>query len=123
MVEGDAELERRPAMGAVQVQHAHASAAIAKDHQVLAEDLDSQRRGDEVAGERHRLPEPPQIFPARRPRTHPRQLGIRRRDLAAMIAVEPGGRRPGDTRSSSLHGTSLLSLDDRASQAAAGARY
>jgi len=35
-LDGDPELERRPAMGAVQVQRADVSAAIAEDHQILA---------------------------------------------------------------------------------------
>src|SRR5439155_25936379 len=54
------ELERGPAMRAVQVQRAEAAAAIAKDDQVLAQDLHPQRRGRKLPDERHRLPEPAQ---------------------------------------------------------------
>ena len=58
-LERDPELDRRAAMRAVQVQHADAPAAIAKHHQLLAEDPRSQRRRGEIAREGDRLPEPP----------------------------------------------------------------
>ena len=95
-------------MRAVQMEHADPPAAIAEDHEVLAEDADAQRRLAELAREGHRLPEAAQIFAARRARAHLRQLGIGRRDGPAVIAVEPAGGRPGDTRSSPLHGTPSL---------------
>ncbi len=84
----DAELQRRSPMRAVQVQHADAPAAIAKDHEVLAEDAHAQRRAGELAGEGHRLPEPAQVLAARRAGTDLGQLRIGRGDGAAVVAVE-----------------------------------
>ena len=49
-------------MRAVQVEHADMPAAIAEDHEVLAEDAHAQRRLAELAREGHRLPEPAQVL-------------------------------------------------------------
>src|SRR5206468_11285305 len=107
-LEGNAELERRPAMGAVQVQHAHAPAAIPEDDQVLAENAYAERSHSEIPRERHRLPESPEVLPAWSPGAHLRELAVRRGDVTTVVAVEPDGLQPGDARSSPLHGTSCL---------------
>src|SRR5262249_26738036 len=109
----NAVLERRPTMRAVQVQHAQTAAAIAEDHQVLAEDSPQQRRGRETARARHRLQDPPQVLATRCPRAHLRQLGIRRRDVTAVISAEWAGlllrRTPlHDTPSTLFHDTISL---------------
>jgi hypothetical protein len=64
-------------MRAVQVQYADAPAAIAEDHQILAQEPHSQRRLREIARERDGLPEAAQILTARRARSYFGQLGIR----------------------------------------------
>jgi len=73
---------------AVQVQHPHASATIAKDHEVFAEDAHAQRRPGELAGEGHRLPEPAQVLAGRRAGPNLGQLRIGRGDGTAVVAVE-----------------------------------
>src|SRR5207245_3863422 len=110
-LERDPELERRSAMRAVQVQHADAPAAVAEDDQILAQNPRPQGRRREIARERHGLPEPAQVLAARGARSDFGQLGIRRRNLAATVAVEWTGFGFGAARSSSLHG-SLLSADE-----------
>src|SRR5262249_40638310 len=61
----DAELERRSAVRAVQLQQTDLPGAIAKDHEILAHDPDTPRDVRQVSHERDRLPEPSQIFAAR----------------------------------------------------------
>jgi len=70
-LEWNGEFERRAAMRAVQVEHADASAAIAEDHEVLAQDAHAARRTIQIARERHRLPEAPEVFAARSGRDRP----------------------------------------------------
>src|SRR5580765_2429848 len=105
-------------MRAVQVQHADTPAAIAEHHQVLAEDSGSQRRRRELARECDGLPEAAQILATRRARTDLGQLGIRRGNVAAAVAVERTGFRLRGARSGSLHGTSSLAPTSEPSQAA-----
>src|SRR6267378_6449660 len=100
------------------MQHADATTAIAEYHQVLSEDSHAERRNGQITRERHRLPEPAQIFAARRPGAHLGQLRIRRRGVTAMVAVERTGRRLRGARSSSLHGSSSLAPTSERSQAA-----
>src|SRR5262249_4182808 len=121
-LERDPELERRPAMRAVQVQHADAAAAIAKDHEILTQNAHSQRRRHEIARERDRLPEAAQILAARRSGTDLGQLGIRRRNLAAAIAVEGTGLQLRDSRAGSLHGNPSLAPTSEQSQVEAVSR-
>src|SRR4029077_984598 len=64
-LERDGELERRAAMRAVEMEHADARAAVAEDHQILAEDAHAPRRPVEVARERDRLPSSRPEFPVR----------------------------------------------------------
>jgi hypothetical protein len=91
-LERNAELERRAAMRAVQVEHADAPAAIAEDHEILAEDAHAARRSVQVAREGHRLPEAPQVFAPRSAWTDLGELGIGSRRRPAHVSVE---RAPG----------------------------
>ncbi len=86
-LERDAELERGPAVRAVQMQDAGARAPVAEDHQVLAEDAHAARWPVEIARERDRLPESPEIFAARGAGTDRRELGIGRRGAATSVPV------------------------------------
>ena len=117
-LERDPELERRPAMRAVQVQHADAPTAVAEDHEILAQHSHPQWRGGEISRERHRVPEPAQILAARCPGADLGQLRVGRRDVAAMIAVEGTGLLLRGARSSSLHGTPSLAPRSGGSQVA-----
>jgi len=85
-----AELERGAAMGAMQFQEADAAAPVAVGDEVLAEDADAPRQVAQFAGEDDRLPEAPQIFPARRPRPDAGQLLVIRRPLAVVISAVGG---------------------------------
>src|SRR4029077_2322501 len=87
LVADQAELERGAAMGAVQFQKADAAALVAVGDEVLAKDADASRQVAQFAGEDHRLPEAPLIFPARRPRPDARQLLVIRRPFAVIIGA------------------------------------
>src|SRR5262249_11469502 len=91
--------------------------AVAKDHEILAEDPHSQRRRREIALEGDRLPETAQILPAQRAGTDLGQLGIGQQDFTATVAVEWTGLRLGGTPAGSLHGT-FLSPASKQSQVA-----
>jgi hypothetical protein len=92
-LERDAELERRAAMRAVQVQDADAAAPVAEDHEIFAEDAHAARRTVEVAREGHRLPEAPQVLAARGAGTDLGQLRIRRRRRSTRVSVERTAER------------------------------
>src|SRR5262249_8934110 len=116
-LERDPELQRRPTMRAVQVQHADAAAAVAEHYEILTQEADPQRRRGEIAHKRHRLPEAAQILTARRSGTDLGQFGIWRWDFAAAIAIERTGLRLCGARSSSLHGIPSLAPTSERSQA------
>ena len=67
----DSEFERHPAMAAVLVHQPDVAREIAKEDQVLAQDTQRQRPRRETVRHHDRVPEPAQIFSARR-------TGIRR---------------------------------------------
>src|SRR5262247_4265234 len=94
------------------MEHADAPPAVAKDHEILAEDPHPQGRHREITREGDRLPEVAQILSARRAGTDLGQLGIGRRDFTATVAVEWTGLRLGGTPAGSLHDT-LLSARER----------
>jgi len=86
-IERDAELERRPAVRAMQVQDADPPAAVTEHDEVLTEDAHPEWPL-EVSHERHRLPEPAQVLAARRAGPDLSQLGVRWRNGSAPIAIE-----------------------------------
>src|SRR5262249_7914085 len=105
-LERNPQLERRAERRAVQMQHADAPPAVAKDHEILAQDPHPQGRRREIAREGDGLPEAAQILAARRAGADLGHLGIGRRDFTATVAVERTGLWLGGTPSGSLHDTS-----------------
>ena len=97
----DAELERGAAMAAMRVQQPEASAAIAEQHQLLAEDAQRQRQVLDLPGHRHREPEAPEVLAGRRARPDPGPGGVvrlaDRRRARGLLAhgVPPQARRGG----------------------------
>src|SRR6185369_14557432 len=87
-LDGNAELERRAAVRAVQMQDADAATPVTEHHEILAEDPHAQRCVDEIAGEGHRLPEAAQVLPARRAGPDFGELPIGRHEAAAVVAIE-----------------------------------
>src|SRR5882757_10301563 len=57
-------LERRAAMGTMQLQQSHSAAPVAEHHQLLAQDLDPMRQVAQFVGEADRLPKAAQILAA-----------------------------------------------------------
>ena len=72
----DAELERGAAVAAMRVQEPEAAAAVAKQHQILAENAHAQRQVLDPLGHRHGEPEAPEILAGRRARPDPRPDGV-----------------------------------------------
>jgi hypothetical protein len=81
------EFERGAAMRAVQLDQPDLAAAVAKRDEVLAEDFKPLRHVAESARKDHRLPEPPQVFAARRTRPDSGQLVVHRRHAAVVISA------------------------------------
>ena len=86
----DAELERRVAVGAVPVHQPQVSAAVAKEHEVLAEPANRERKLADLRAHRDRMPEAPQVLSARRVRPDPDQklVGTGRRGLRLLVAAK-----------------------------------
>ena len=82
-----AELERRAAMWAVPLQQPDRAAAVAKHHQLLAEDFDRQRQVLEVIRVADRLPEPTHVLATGRIRPDMSQFGILLRNVPVMVAA------------------------------------
>ena len=74
-------------MRAVQLDQSDLAAAVAKRDEVLAEDFKPLRHVAELVRDDYRLPEPPQVFAARRARPDAGQLIIRRRQAAVVISA------------------------------------
>ena len=53
-------------MRAMQFEQTDIAAAVAENHQLLAEDLDALRQVPEIVGKADRLPKAAQVFAARR---------------------------------------------------------
>ena len=53
-------------MWAVPMHEPDPPVAVAKDHQILAQYPECDRQLGDLGGHRHRMPEPPQVLPARR---------------------------------------------------------
>ena len=94
-------LERGPPVRAAPVHETDASLAVAKDHQVFAQNPKRDRQLAELGGQRHRMPEPPQVLPARRAGADAGQLFVGRGTEPGPVSVvgrlpEPAcRRRPG----------------------------
>ena len=74
-------------MRAMPLQQADRAAAVAKHHQLLAEDFDRQRQVLEVIRVADRLPEPAHVLAAGRVRADMGQLGILLRNVPMMVTA------------------------------------
>jgi hypothetical protein len=82
-------------MTAVSLEQPDAATAVAKEHEVLAHNPNSEREVFQIFGIGHGLPEPSQILPARRPGTNVGEFFVLPRNLAAVIrAVRLVQERP-----------------------------
>ena len=85
------ELERRAAMRAVPMQETEAPRAVAKHHQVLAQEPHRQRRVLELRRDQERVPVAAQVFAARRARANLRQQEVvlgRRTVVVAAVGAD-----------------------------------
>src|ERR1700730_14834815 len=80
-------------MRAIKLQEADRTRLVAERDEVLAEDAQAPRQLAQFAGEDDRLPEAPQIFPARLARPDPGQLMILGRPLAMVIGAVGGAQK------------------------------
>src|SRR5262249_318778 len=91
------ELERGAALWAVPLEQPHHAAEVAERPQRLAEERPRDRQVAQVVGEADRLPESPEVFTARRARTHARELCVLSGHVAVIVAAE-AGRQEGRSR-------------------------
>src|ERR671934_2549257 len=82
-------------MRAVEMEQSEPTAPVTEQHEIFAEDAQAQRDVAEIARERDRLPEAPEIFAARRAGTDAGQLVVGQRDPAHVI---PTVRRVEESR-------------------------
>src|SRR4051794_26710614 len=88
-------------MGTVQLQHADGAGPVAKRDKVLAQYPDPQRQVAQIVGEAHRLPEPAQVFAARRVGADMGEFDVLARVLTMVVT---GETRPQERLSSDSHG-------------------
>ena len=80
-------------MWAVQFQQPDLATAVAKRDEIVAEDFEPLRHVAELVRDDYRLPEPPQVFAARRARPDPGQLFVLGRPLAMVIGAVGGAQK------------------------------
>ena len=100
----EAVFERGVAVAAAEMQQPDPPAEVAEQDQLLVQDTDRQRQLAELGRQRDRVPESPQVLPARRAPTDMGELGILTGAAAAVIAAEFHGSRVrrGHPRSSAV---------------------
>jgi hypothetical protein len=72
----------------VEFQESDGAAEVAEYHEVFAEDANPQRHITQVVDETDGLPEPAQIFSARRAGPGVRELGVFSRNLTVIVGAE-----------------------------------
>src|SRR5712671_2655423 len=80
-----AKLQRRTAMGTMELQEAHRAALVTEHHEILAQDAQTPRQVVQFLGKDDRLPKAPQVLAAWCARSNPGELFILRRPLAMVI--------------------------------------